>query len=53
MILIISLFLICVVVMPPVGEVVRRRQRAIQTRKRIEAFLRETPVADYRLDRSA
>ncbi|WP_165189072.1 hypothetical protein [Caulobacter soli] len=50
MILIVSLFLICAVVTPSAGEALRRRQRAIQNRKRIEAFLRDSPVADYRLD---
>ena len=50
MLLIISLFLICAVVAPPAGEVVRRHQRAIQRRKQIEAFLRSSPVAEYRLD---
>ena len=50
MILIVSLFLICVVVMPPAGEALRERHRAAQRRKRIEAFLRDSPVAEYRLD---
>ena len=53
MFLIVSLFLICAVVIPPAGEVVRRHQRAIQRRKQIEAFLRSSPVAEYRLDGSA
>ena len=50
MILILSLFLICAVVMPPAGEMLRERHRAAQRRKRIDAFLRDTPVADYHLD---
>lgn len=50
MLLIVSLFLICVVVTPPIGEVVRRQQLAIHRRKQIDAFLRSTPVADYRYD---
>ena len=50
MLLIVSLFLICAVVTPPVGEVVRRHQRAIRRRKQIDAFLRSTPVAEYRFD---
>ncbi|MBO9710639.1 MAG: hypothetical protein J7521_20750 [Caulobacter sp.] len=50
MLLIVSLFLICAVITPPVGEVVRRHQLAIRRRKQIEAFLRSTPVADYRFD---
>jgi hypothetical protein len=49
MLLIVSLFLICAVV-PPRGEAVRRHQRAIWRRKQIEAFLRSSPVAEYRLD---
>lgn len=50
MFLIVSLFLICAVVMPSAGEVLRERHRAAQRRKRIEAFMRDSPVADYRLD---
>jgi hypothetical protein len=50
MLLIVSLFLICAVVAPPAGAVVRRHQQAIWRRKRIEAFLRASPVAEYRLD---
>jgi len=50
MLLIVSLFLICAVITPSVGEVVRRHQRAIRRRKQIEAFLRSSPVAEYRLD---
>jgi hypothetical protein len=50
MLLIVSLFLIFAVIGPPAGEVVRRHQRAIQHRKRIDAFLRAGPVAEYRLD---
>jgi hypothetical protein len=50
MLLIVSLFLICAVVTPPVGEVVRHHQRAIWRRKQIEAFLRSSPVAAYQLD---
>jgi hypothetical protein len=50
MFLILSLFLIGAVVIPPAGEVVRRHQRAIWRRKQIDAFLRSSPVAGYRLD---
>jgi hypothetical protein len=50
MLLLVSLFLICAVVTPPAGEVVRRHQRAIWRRKQIDAFLRSSPVAEYRLD---
>jgi hypothetical protein len=50
MILIVSLFLICAVVTPPIGEVVRRHQRALRRRKQIKAFLRANPVAEYRFD---
>jgi hypothetical protein len=50
MLLIVSLFLICVVVMPPAGEALRHRQRAILQRKRLDAFLRDSPVADYHLN---
>jgi hypothetical protein len=50
MIPLLSLFLICVVVMPAVGETLRERHRAAQRRKRIDAFLRDSPVADYHLD---
>ncbi len=50
MILIVSLFLICAVVTPSAGEALRRHQRAIVDRKRIQAYLRETPAADYRLN---
>jgi len=50
MLLIVSLFLICAVVTPSAGEFVRRRQRAILRRKQIEAYLRSSPVAEYRLD---
>jgi hypothetical protein len=53
MLLIVSLFLICAVIIPPAGEVVRRHQLAIRRRKQIEAFLRASPVAEYRLDGSA
>ena len=50
MILIVSLFLICAVVMPAAGELLRERHRAALRRKRIDAFLRDGPVADYNLD---
>lgn len=50
MILIVSLFLICAVVVPSAGELLRERHRAALRRKRIEAFLRDSPVADYHLD---
>jgi hypothetical protein len=50
MLLLVSMFLICAVVVPPAGEVVRRHQRAIQRRKQIAAFLRSSPVAEYRFD---
>jgi hypothetical protein len=50
MLLIVSLFLICAVIVPPAGEAVRRHQRALWRRKQIEAFLRSSPVAEYRLD---
>lgn len=50
MIPLVSLFLICVVVMPAAGELLRERHRAAERRKRIDAFLRDSPVADYRLD---
>jgi hypothetical protein len=53
MLLIVSLFLICAVVTPSVGEVVRRHQRAVHHRKQIDAFLRSSPVAEYRLDGSS
>ena len=50
MILLLSLFLICAVIMPSVGELLRERHRAALRRKRIDTFLRDSPVADYRLD---
>lgn len=50
MIPLVSLFLICVVVMPPAGEMLRERHRAALRRKRIEDFLRDSPVADYHFD---
>jgi len=50
MLLIVSLFLICAVITPSVGEVVRRHQRAIRRRKQIEACLQSSPATKYRLD---
>jgi hypothetical protein len=50
MLLIFSLFLICAIVTPSIGERLRRRHRDDQRRKRLEAFLRDTPVAHYSFD---
>jgi len=50
MLLIVSLFLVCAVVGPTVGERVRRHNRAILLRKQFDALLRDGDVAPYRLD---
>ena len=50
MLLIVSLFLICAVVAPSIGEVVRRRNLAVARRRQLLALLRDGEVADYRLE---
>jgi hypothetical protein len=50
MILILSLFLICTVVAPLMGEPLRRRHRDGERRKRLEMLLRDSPVAGYSFD---
>ncbi len=50
MLLILSLFLICTVLAPLIGEAVRHRNRLILRRKQLEILLREGDVAEYRLD---
>ncbi|MBC7669051.1 MAG: hypothetical protein H7236_11530 [Gemmatimonadaceae bacterium] len=50
MLLILSLFLVCTVLVPVIGEVVRRHNRMILKRKQLEILLREGDVAEYWLD---
>ncbi|MDB5458174.1 MAG: hypothetical protein JWP92_3759 [Caulobacter sp.] len=47
MTVLISLFLVAAVVMPSLGETVRRANLADQRRRQVRALLRDTPASIY------
>ena len=47
MTLLISLFLVTTVVVPPLGEAVRRASLADKRRRQVQALLRDAPASIY------